>query len=134
MVAEQATRSPAQEAPSRCRHHRTALDRVEVSFDDDRLVADAGLMLAATLSQHLGLKDLLDRHVDLGGAPGRANVGHKAMTVVHSVLAGGDCIDDAAGLQAGGTEEILGHELRAPSTLGRSCAPLPSATRGSWTR
>jgi hypothetical protein len=95
-----------------------SLDRVEVSFDDDRLVADAGLILPATLSQHLGLKDLFDRHVDLGGAPGGANVGHKAMTIVHSVLAGGDCIDDAAGLRAGGTEEVLGHELRAPSTLG----------------
>jgi Transposase DDE domain group 1 len=94
------------------------LDRLDVSFDDDHLVADAGLVLPATLAEHLGLKDLLDRYVDLGEAPGRANPGHKAMTLIHSALAGGDCIDDAAGLGAGGSEEILGHELRAPSTLG----------------
>jgi hypothetical protein len=94
------------------------LDRIAVSFDDDHLVADAGLMLPATLAEHLGLKELLDRHVDLGEAPGRANPGHKAMTLINSALAGGDCIDDAAGLGAGGSEEILGHELRAPSTLG----------------
>lgn len=94
------------------------LDRLEVSFDDDRLVADAGLLLPATLAQHLGLKELLDRHVHLGDRPGRANPGHKAMTLINSALAGGDCIDDADALRAGGTEEVLGHELRAPSTLG----------------
>jgi len=94
------------------------LDRLRVGFDDDHLVADAGLLLPATLAEHLGLKDLLDRHVDLGEAPGSAHPGHKAMTLIHSALAGGDCIDDAAGLAAAGNEVILGHELRAPSTLG----------------
>jgi Transposase DDE domain group 1 len=94
------------------------LDRLDVIFDEDHLVADAGLLLPATLAAHLGLKDLIDRHVDLGDAPGRANPGHKAMTLIHSALAGGDCIDDAAGLAAGGTTDVLGHELRAPSTLG----------------
>ncbi len=67
-----------------------SLDRVEVTFDDERLVANAGLMGPATLAQHLGLRELFESHVDLGDAPGRANVGHKAMTVIHSVLAGGD--------------------------------------------
>jgi hypothetical protein len=95
-----------------------SLDRIAVTFDDDSLVADAGLLLPATLAQHLGLKGLFDAGVDLGAATGRANVGHKAMTIVHSLLAGGDCIDDADALRAGGTEEVLGHELRAPSTLG----------------
>ena len=65
------------------------LDRFDVSFDDDHLIADAGLLLPATLAEHLGLKGLLDRHVDLGQAPGRANPGHKAMTLIHSALAGG---------------------------------------------
>lgn len=94
------------------------LDRLEVTFDDDHLVGDAGLVLPATLAQHLGLKGLLDQHVDLGDRPGRANPGHKAMTLIHSALAGGDFIDDADALRAGGTEEALGHQLRAPSTLG----------------
>jgi hypothetical protein len=94
------------------------LDRVNVGFDDDHQVADAGLILAATLAQHLGLKDLFDRHIDLGDASGRAGVGHKAMTLIHSALAGGDCIEDAHALRAGETERVLGHRVRAPSTLG----------------
>ena len=42
------------------------LDRIDVAFDDHRLVADAGLLLPATLARHLGLRELLDNHVDLG--------------------------------------------------------------------
>ena len=95
-----------------------SLDRLDVTFDDERLVANAGLMLPATLAQHLGLRELFDEHVDLGDAAGRANVGHKAMTLVHSALAGGDSIDDADVLRAGDTEAVLGHGVLAPSTLG----------------
>ena len=69
-------------------------DRIHVAFDDHRLVANAGLLLPVTLARHLGLGELVDRHVDLGGAPGRANVGDKMLTLVASALAGGDCIDD----------------------------------------
>jgi len=95
-----------------------SLDRREVIFDDDHLVANAGLMLPATLAQHLGLLELFDEHVDLGDALGRAHVGHKAMTLIHSALAGGDSIDDADALRAGATEAVLGHVVLAPSTLG----------------
>ncbi len=95
-----------------------SLDRLGVTFDDHHLVADAGLVLPATLAQHLGLRELFDDHVKLGPAPGRANVGLKAMTLIHSALAGGDSIDDADALRAGSTEAVLGHALRAPSTLG----------------
>lgn len=95
-----------------------SLDAVKVTFDDERLVGDAGLIAPATLAQHLGLKELFDAYVDLGDAPGRANVGHKAMTVVHAVLAGADSIDDCEVLRAGATEVVLGHQLRAPSTIG----------------
>jgi hypothetical protein len=95
-----------------------SLDRVEVTFDDEHLVANAGLMLPATLAQHLGLRELFDAQVDLGDAPGRANVGHKAMTLIHSALAGGDSIDDADALRAGDTRAVLGHAVLAPSTLG----------------
>jgi Transposase DDE domain group 1 len=49
---------------------------------------------------------------------GRANVGHKAMTLIHSALAGGDSIDDADALRAGDTQAVLGHAVLAPSTLG----------------
>lgn len=95
-----------------------SLDRIAVTFDDERAVADAGLILPATLAQHLGLRELCDDHVDLGDAAGHANVGHKAMTLIHSALAGGDSIDDADALRAGSTQTVLGHAVLAPSTLG----------------
>ena len=41
-------------------------DRIQVAFDDHRLVANAGLLLPVTLAHHLGLGELVDRHVDLG--------------------------------------------------------------------
>ena len=95
-----------------------SLDRLDTAFDDDRLVADAGLLLPATLAAHLGLKDLVDEHLNLGDRPGRANAGDKLLTLVMSALAGGDCIDDANALRAGGTERILGFSVKAASTLG----------------
>ena len=93
-------------------------DRIHVAFDDHRLVANAGLILPVTLAHHLGLGELVDRHVDLGDAPGRANAGDKMLTLVASALAGGDCIDDADVLRAGGTARVLGCTVKAPSTLG----------------
>ena len=57
-------------------------DRIRIVFDDHRLVANAGLLLPATLAQHLGLRELVDRHLDPGGAPGRANTGDKLLTLV----------------------------------------------------
>ena len=93
-------------------------DRIHVAFDDHRLVDNAGLILPVTLAQHLGLRTLVDNHVDLGDAPGRANPGDKLLTLVASALAGGDCIDDADALRAGRTGRVLGCTVKAPSTLG----------------
>ena len=93
-------------------------DRIRVAFDDHRLVANAGLLLPASLALRLGLNELADSHVDLGWSPGRANAGDKLMTPVASALAGGDCIDDAAVLRSGSTGRVLGSVIKAPSTLG----------------
>ena len=48
-------------------------DHIRIAFDDHRLVNNTGLILPATLALHLGLPQLVDRHLDLGRAPGRAN-------------------------------------------------------------
>lgn len=40
------------------------------------------------------------------------------MTLVHAMVAGGDCIDDTDVLRAGATERVLGHRVMAPSTCG----------------
>ena len=93
-------------------------DRIQITFDDHRLVANAGLLLPATLAQHLGLPELVQQCLDLGRAPGRANAGDKMMTLIVSALAGGDCIDDADALRTGGTACTLGSTVKAPSTLG----------------
>ena len=95
-----------------------SLDRLDTAFDDDRLVAGAGLLLPATLAHHLGLRELVNEHLDLGQAAGRANAGDKVLTLVASALAGGDTIDDADALRAGGTAGVLGHVVKAASTLG----------------
>ena len=93
-------------------------DRIHVAFDDHRLVANAVLLLPVTLGRHLGLPQLVDRHLGLGDGLGRANTGDKVMTLVASALAGGDCIDDADVLRAGGTAGAIGCVVKAPSTLG----------------
>ena len=89
------------------------LNRMQVSFDDHHAVADAGLVLPATVAAHLGLEAAADELVGVGYRPGR-----KTLTLVHALLAGADCIDDADLLRAGATERILGHDVMAPSTLG----------------
>ena len=116
-------------------------DRIRIAFDDHRLVANAGLLLPATLALHLGLSQLVQEHLDLGDAPGRANTGDKIMPLVTSALAGGDCIDDADALRTGRTACTLGSVVKAPSTPrfreGRLWAPSCAASGGamsvSWT-
>ena len=85
-----------------------SLDRLDTALDDDRLMADAGLMLPATLAHHLGLKHLVETRLDLGAAPGRAHVGDKLLTLVLSTLAGDDSIDDADALRAGAPDGCSG--------------------------
>ena len=110
---------------------RNQPDRIQITFDDRRLVANAGLLLPATLARHLGLPELVQQRLDLGDAPGRANAGDKMMTLVASALAGGDCIDDADVLRTGGTACTLGGTVKAPSTLGTFPAQLPVGPRPS---
>ncbi len=95
-----------------------ALDRAEITFDDEHAVANAGLLLTATLASRLGLEALVDHMVDLGERPGAGRPGRKVMTLVQSMVAGGDCISDVEVLRSGATEGILPHRVIAPSTLG----------------
>ena len=93
-------------------------DRIQIAFDDHRLVANAGLLLPVTLALHLGLPQLVQECLDLGNALGRGNTGDKMVTLVASALAGGDCIDDADVLRTGGTAGAIGCVVKAPATLG----------------
>lgn len=90
--------------------------RLSVIFDDERSVDHAGLLLASTLGERLGLGALFAEHLGLDRHG--AHVADKALTVVHGLLAGADCIDDLDLLRAGGTTAVLGHRAVAPSTVG----------------
>jgi hypothetical protein len=89
-----------------------------VVFDDERVVANAGVMLPVLLAQRLGIQELVDRTVDLDDRPGRANPGAKVMTLLSAFALGADCIEDCDVLRSGQTAAVLGHRVAAPSTLG----------------
>jgi Transposase DDE domain group 1 len=95
------------------------LDGLRVEFDDERVVSDAGVVLAATLAGRLGIELLAQRLVRLRrDRPGAANVGRKVMAVVYAMVLGADSIDDCELLRAGRTRRLLGGWIPAPSTLG----------------
>ena len=92
--------------------------RFEVIFDDGHAVANAGLVLSAVLADRLGIEDAANQLVDLGDRPGASRPGRKILTLLHSMVAGGDCIDDIDVLRSGSTTQVLGHQVMAPSTCG----------------
>jgi len=95
-----------------------AIDRIEVTFDDETLVADAGLIVPATLMVRLGLEALVNSTVRLVGKVGGALPGRKVLTLVVAILAGASHIDHADRLRAGATQAVLPFRVMAPSTLG----------------
>jgi hypothetical protein len=94
------------------------LDQLDTCFDDTHAVANAGLLLPAILAERLGIEQAADALIDLGKRPGAHRPGRKLLTLVHAMLAGGDCIDDADLLRCGQTASVLGHRVMAPSTIG----------------
>jgi hypothetical protein len=94
------------------------IDRIEVTFDEPNLVANAGLLLVATLASRLGLEALVNQTVKLSGRVGGALPGRKVLTLVHAICGGASHIDHADMLRSGATEQVLGHRVMAPSTLG----------------
>jgi hypothetical protein len=84
-----------------------------VAFDDDHAVANAGLALVGVLSERLGLEELAEEAISIVPFPGR-----RVATLVHALVAGASCIDDADVLRAGSTASVLSHRVMAPSTLG----------------
>src|SRR3954471_23315607 len=77
-------------------HDDTAvgLDGLQVEFDDQRLVSDAGIALVATLAERLGVEALAQRLVRLGRVGG-ANAGRKVMALVFAMVLGADSMRTA---------------------------------------
>ena len=94
------------------------IDRIEATFDDPTLVADAGLVVPATLMVRLGLEALIDQTVRLVDRIGGARPGRKVLTLVAAILVGASHIDHADRLRAGSTHKVLPFRVMAPSTLG----------------
>ena len=90
------------------------LDRLQATFDHEGIVANAGLVVPATLMVRLGLEALIDVWVRTGSArPGR-----KVLTLVAAMLAGATHIDHVNMLRAGATQRVLPFKVMAPSTVG----------------
>jgi hypothetical protein len=93
-------------------------DGARVVFDDERVVASAGVLLPAVLADRLGIEQLVNQTVCLGGRAAAANAGRKVMSLISAMALGADCIDDCDVLRCGQTAAVLGHVVVAPSTLG----------------
>ena len=91
-------------------------------FDDESLVADGGLLAAGTLMDRLGLEELMDEKLRLGGRVDGARPGGAVLSLLASMLVGATHIDHADRLRAGATEGVLPHRVMAPSTLGNFSA------------
>ena len=90
------------------------LDGLQATFNHERIVANAGLILPATLMTRLGLEALINTWVRTGSSrPGR-----KILTLVAAMLAGGTHIDHVNMLRAGATQAVLPFKVMAPSTIG----------------
>ena len=94
------------------------IDGIGAVFDDASLVADAGLLLAGTVIDRLGLEALIDETVRLDGREAGSGSGRKVLTLVASMLVGGRCIDDTDRLRAGASQAVLPFQVMAPSTVG----------------
>lgn len=105
-----------------------SLDRLDVTFDGTQLVADAGLLLPATLAQRLGLRELVEEHLDLGKAPGRANAGDKLLALVMSALGGGD----TSTLRARSAARATATTLPSPRRSTAFTRPSSSAGGRAW--
>ena len=112
------------------------LDDVQVAFDDERVVSDAGIMLAATLAERLQIEDLVDDCVRLGVRGAASRAGRKVMALVHAMALGADSIDDCEILRAGRTGRSAREDLGAvdvgtvPARVHiRACPPARSRAR-----
>ena len=104
------------------------LDRFETTFDHDGLIANAGLVVIATLMSRLGLERLVNGWARTGSfAPGR-----KICTLVAAMLAGATHIDHVDVLRAGATQSGLPFRVMAPSTIGTFLSYAEDAFMPRW--
>jgi Transposase DDE domain group 1 len=85
-------------------------------FDEEHLIAYAGLVPAMRLAERCGLAGSVGEHVT-SADPLAVNAPQKIASIVAGMLAGADSIDDLDALRHGGMDKLF-DQIRAPSTLG----------------
>jgi hypothetical protein len=90
--------------------------RTHVVFDDEHVIAHAGLVPAMRLAERCDLRVLVADHVAIDHRDA-ANAAVKVCAIVAGMLAGADSIDDLDVLRHGGMDTVFA-DVRAPSTLG----------------
>lgn len=96
---------------------RSAL--VQIVPSSQQMTAHAGLALVRELAGALGLAELLDQVTVKKRARGYSPA-QQALALCETLIAGGECLDDAALLRGDAAQEQLrGHAIPDPTTLGR---------------
>jgi len=99
---------------------RSAL--VQVAASSQQLTSHAGLVLVRELADRLGVGELLDQVTVKKRARGYSP-SQQALALCETLIAGGECLDDAALLRADAAQEQLrGNAVPDPTTLGRFLA------------
>lgn len=111
---------------------RSAL--VQIAPSTQRITAHAGLVLVRELAAALGLPELLNtitvKKRRRGYAPAQ-----QSLALCEMLIAGGECLDDAALLRADAAQEQLrGHAVPDPTTLGRFLASFSLGHVGQLNR
>ena len=99
---------------------RSAL--VQVAASSQQITAHAGLVLVRELADVLGVRELLDQ-ITVKKRRRGYTPSQQALAICETLIAGGECLDDAALLRADAAQEQLrGHAVPDPTTLGRFLA------------
>jgi hypothetical protein len=99
---------------------RSAL--VQIAASSQQMTAHAGLVLVRELAASLGIAELLDQVTVKKRARGYSP-GQQVLALCETLIAGGECLDDAALLRGDAAQELLrGHPVPDPTTLGRFLA------------
>jgi hypothetical protein len=93
-----------------------AAAKTHAAFDDEHVIAYAGLEAVMRLAQRCGLDALASEHVQIAG-PAGANAPAKVASIVAGMACGADSIEDLDVLRHGGMGKLF-DDIRAPSTLG----------------
>ena len=95
---------------------------VHIGASTQQMTAHAGLVLVRELAAALGLADVLDQ-ITVKKRKRGYSPAQQALALCETLIAGGECLDDAALLRADSAQQQLrGHPVPDPTTLGRFLA------------